>query len=39
MAVDVGVEVEGGVGWGSLAVCEELVSDSGRRRGVEPTRG
>lgn len=34
-----GVEVEGGVGWGSLAVCEELVSDSGRRRSVEPTRG
>lgn len=34
-----GVEVEGGMGWGSLAVCEELVSDSGRRRGVEPTRG
>lgn len=34
-----GVEVEGGVGGGSLAVCEELVSNSGRRCGVEPTGG
>ena len=33
-----GVEVEGGVGGGCLAVCEELVSDRGRRCGVEPTR-
>lgn len=37
--MDVGVEVECGVGRGSLAVCEELVSHSGGRRGVEPTRG
>lgn len=34
-----GVEVEGRVGRGSLAVCEELVSNSGRRCGVEPTGG
>lgn len=34
-----GVEVEGGVGGGSLAVCEELVSNSGRRCGVEPAGG
>lgn len=34
-----GVEVEGGVGGGSLAVCEELVSGSGRRCSVEPTWG
>ncbi len=33
------VEVEGRVGRGSLAVCEELVSNSGRRCCVEPTRG
>lgn len=33
------VEVEGGVGGGSLAVCEELVSHSWGRRSVEPTRG
>lgn len=34
-----GVEVEGRVGGGSLAVCEELVSGSGRRCSVEPTWG
>lgn len=34
-----GVEVESRVGRGSLAVCEELVSDSGRRCSVETTRG
>lgn len=34
-----GVEVEGRVARGSLAVCEELVSNSGRRCGVEPTGG
>lgn len=40
MAVDVWVQVEGGVCRGGLAVCEELVSNSGgRRRSVEPTRG
>lgn len=39
VAVDVGVQVEGGLGGGSLAVCEELVSNSGRRCDVEPTRG
>lgn len=33
------VQVEGGVCGGSLAVCEELVSNSGGRRSVEPTRG
>lgn len=32
-----GVEVEGRVGRRSAAVCEELVSNSGRRCGVEPT--
>lgn len=37
--MDVGVEVEGGVRRGSLAVCEELVSNSRRRCGVERTRG
>lgn len=39
VAMDMGVEVEGRVGGGSLAVCEELVSNSRGRRGVEPTRG
>lgn len=39
VAMDVGVEVEGRVGWGSFAVCEELGSDSGRRSGVEPAGG
>lgn len=34
--MNVGVKVEGR---GSLAVCEELVSNSGRRCSVEPTRG
>lgn len=34
-----GVEVEGRVGRGGLAVCEELVSNTGRRCSVEPTRG
>lgn len=34
-----GVEVEGRVGRGSLAVCEELVSNSGRMSDVESTRG
>lgn len=33
------VEVEGRVGRGSLAVCEELVSNSRRRGSVEPTGG
>lgn len=33
------VQVEGRVGGGCLAVCEELVSDSGRRCGVEATGG
>lgn len=37
--MDVGVELEGRVGRGSLAVCEELVSNSGRRCGVEPIGG
>lgn len=37
--MDVGVELEGRVGRGSLAVCEELMSNSGRRCGVEPTGG
>lgn len=35
----VGVEVEGRVGRGSLAVCEKLVSNSRGRRGVESARG
>lgn len=39
VAVDVGVEVEGGVGRRCLAVCEELVSNSGRRCSVEATGG
>lgn len=39
VAVDVGVEVEGRVGRGSFAVCEELGSDSGRMCGMEPTGG
>lgn len=34
-----GVEVEGRVGRGSLAVCEEVVSNSGRRSDVESTWG
>lgn len=34
-----GVEVEGTVGRGSLAVCEKLVPNSGRRCSVEPTGG
>lgn len=34
-----GVEVEGRVGRGSLAVCKELVSNSRGRRRVEPTWG
>lgn len=37
--MDVGVEVEGRVGRGSLAVCEELVSNSGRRCSMKSTRG
>lgn len=37
--MDVGIEVKGRVGGGSFAVCEELVSDSWRRRDVESTRG
>lgn len=39
VAMDVGVEVEGGLGGRSLAVCEELVSNSGRRCDVESTGG
>lgn len=39
VAVNVGVEVEGRVGRGSFAVCEELWSDSGWRSGVEPAGG
>lgn len=39
VAVDVGVEVEGRVGRGSFAVCEEVRSDSGWRGGMEPTGG
>lgn len=34
-----GVQVEGRVRRGSLAVCEELVSHSGRRCAVEPIGG
>lgn len=34
-----GVEVEGRVGRGSLAVCEELVSNGGRGCSVESARG
>lgn len=30
--------VEGRVGGGSLAVCEELVTDNGGRCGLEPAR-
>lgn len=37
--MDVGVEVKSWVGRGSLAVCKELVSNSGRRCSVEPTGG
>lgn len=37
--MDVGIEVEGRVGRGSLAVCKELVSNSRGRRSVEPTWG
>lgn len=39
VAVDVCVEVEGRVGRWGLVVCEELVSYSGGRRGVEPAGG
>lgn len=39
VAVDVGVEVEGGVGRGSFAVCEERGSDGGWRSHVESTGG
>ena len=39
VAVDVGVQVEGRVGRGCLAVCEELVSDCGRGCRVEPAGG
>lgn len=37
--MDVGVEMEGGMARGGLAVCEELVSNSGRRCGVKPIGG
>lgn len=37
--MDVGVQVEGRVGRGSLAVCKELVSNSVRRCAVQPIGG